>query len=445
MKAPELCTLKSIFGNHIVEVNNLCSKMEMWLSLKCPFSVALNQRIIHIFGFHFCMMRYFIPLFGFCILFNPALAQREDESEQVPVITKKDSTVVAEIDTKNFRITPFLAPSVSPEVGLMLTAGGLISFKLDRQNGKIQPSSIPFSVGYSTTGALIANFRPSLFFKNDKNRLMGDIWIKDMPDNFWGIGYDDGSNPSQPDTTTQYHRYWWQVFLKYSHRFGKNFYAGLLFDYNATTASDPGTRLLSNANYQLYGPNIKNVSLGLLAQYDSRDITVNAYKGLFLELSSNFYSATALEKPTYQILILDYRQYHQIKRPGRTLAWQIKTRVGTGQVPWPEMSQIGTPMDLRGYRWGRYRDRQMTYAITEYRHMFMRKKPRKDGEMMSRFGFVTWLATGSVANDFSSMNHWLPNAGVGVRYEVQKRMNARVDFGIGEDSNAVYISFNEAF
>jgi len=102
-------------------------------------------------------------------------------------------------------------------------------------------------------------------------------------------------------------------------------------------------------------------------------------------------------------------------------------------------------MDLRGYRWGRYRDRQMTFGITEYRHMFMRKNPRKDGEMMSRFGFVTWLATGSVANNFSTMKNWLPNGGVGIRYEVQKRMNARVDFGIGEDSKAFYISFNEAF
>jgi len=48
-------------------------------------------------------------------------------------------------------------------------------------------------------------------------------------------------------------------------------------------------------------------------------------------------------------------------------------------------------------------------------------------------------------NNFSTMKNWLPNAGVGIRYEVQKRMNARVDFGIGEDSNAFYISFNEAF
>ena len=75
----------------------------------------------------------------------------------------------------------------------------------------------------------------------------------------------------------------------------------------------------------------------------------------------------------------------------------------------------------------------------------MRKTQRKDGSMMSRFGFVGWLASGSVASDFPSFSNWLPNAGMGLRFEVQKRMNARLDFGIADDNIAFYISFNEAF
>jgi hypothetical protein len=43
------------------------------------------------------------------------------------------------------------------------------------------------------------------------------------------------------------------------------------------------------------------------------------------------------------------------------------------------------------------------------------------------------------------MKHWLPNAGVGLRFELQKRMNVRLDYGFGLDSQAFYISFNEAF
>lgn len=393
-----------------------------------------------------CFMKScFVLLCTFIFSCHTGFSQKDKGEENIPMVLKKDSTAYMELDLKKIRFTPFVAPAVSPEVGLMLTGGGLISFKTDRKDKLLQPSSIPFSFGYSSNGSANFNFRPSIFFKNDKNRITGDIWMKDMPDNYWGIGYDTGKKPSEPDSTTSYRRNWWQVYLKYVHQFKENFFAGVLFDYNRTVATNmsPEMRLdpvvINNGHY------IRNYSLGLLLQYDSRDITVNAYEGIFVELSSNFYRSEGFKKPNYQIVVLDYRQYQKIVRQGRTLAWQVKSRIGNGNVPWPEMSQIGTPFDLRGYRWGRYRDQNMLFGIAEYRHMFMRKTPRKDGEMMSRFGFVTWLASGSIGENFVDMTNWLPNGGVGLRFEIQKRMNARIDYGIGEDSSAIYISFNEAF
>ncbi len=373
------------------------------------------------------------------------VSKGQNELENMPIIHKKDSSVVGEVDLKKIRFTPFLAPSVSPEVGVMLVGGGLISFKLDRTNKFVQPSSVPFSFGYSTNGSANLNIRPSLFFKNDKNRVVGDIWMKNMPDNYWGVGFSAAKEPSKPDSTTNYRRTWWQVYLKYSHQFRKNLFGGLLFDYNQTDATSLNSTMEQDLYVNQFGRFIKNMSIGLLFQYDSRDLTINAYDGLFVEVSSNFYSSKAFTKPTYQILVLDYRQYEQIKRPGRTLAWQVKTRIANDGVPWTEMSQLGSPFDLRGYFWGRYRDKDMLFGIMEYRHMFMRKNPNKNGEMMSRFGFTTWLATGTVANNFTEMTNWLPNGGIGFRFEVQKRMNARVDYGIGNDTSAFYISFNEAF
>lgn len=370
-------------------------------------------------------------------------AQKDKDEDSMPLLRRQDSTSVGK--EKKIKFTPFLAPALSPEVGLMLTGGGLISFTVDRSDKLLQPSSIPFSFGYSTTGAANLNIRPSIFFKNDKNRVTGDIWMKDMPDNYWGVGYDAAKRPAQPDSTTAYWRNWWQVNLKYVHQFRDNFFGGTLIDFNRTKATSLSPQMLADPNVSSDGTSISNWSVGLLLQYDSRDLTVNAYEGVFVELSSNFYRSDGFGKPKYQVIVLDYRQYKQIKRPGNTLAWQVKTRIGNGDVPWPELSQIGTPFDLRGYRWGRYRDKNMLFGIIEYRYMFMRKTPRKDGNMMSRFGVVPWLATGSIANKYVDMTNWLPNAGLGLRIEIQKRMNARIDFGIGNDTNAFYISFNEAF
>ncbi|NJN28006.1 MAG: BamA/TamA family outer membrane protein [Cyclobacteriaceae bacterium] len=367
------------------------------------------------------------------------------KEEKMPVIQKKDSSAVGVMELNRLRFTPFLAPSVSPEIGLMLVGGGLVSFKLDRHNKLVQPSSVPFSIGYSTNGSANINFRPSLFFKNDKNRVIGDIWMKDMPDNYWGVGYEAGKAPSQPDSTTSYRRNWWQVYLKHSHQFRRHLFGGLVFDYNQTIASSMSPSMLLDESVQKYGSYIRNWSIGLLLQYDSRDLTINAYDGVFVELSSNFYRAEAFSKPYFQTFMIDYRQYEQVRRPGRTLAWQIKTRMAHDDVPWSEMSQLGSPFDFRGYFMGRYRDKNLLLGVVEYRHMFMRQKPAKNGNMMSRFGMTSWLASGSVASSLSEMNHWLPNAGLGIRFEVQERMNARIDYGFGNDSSALYISFNEAF
>ena len=372
-------------------------------------------------------------------------SQTVDNESEMPVIQRSDSTIVGQVDTKKVKFTPYIAPVVSPEVGAMLVGGGLVSFKLEADDARLQWSSIPFSIGYSSNGSLSINFRPTIFGKDDKYRISGDIWLKNMPDNYWGVGYEKALQPSEPDSTTEYHRNWWQVFLKTVFKIKPNFYAGILFDMNQTVASDMSLEMRTDPNVIRDGTNIKNWSFGLLAQYDTRDFNVNAYKGLFLELSSNFYVSELFGENNYQIVILDYRQYQTIKRKGSTLAWQVKSRLGADQVPWPEMSMVGTPFDLRGYRWGRYRDKVMLLGLLEYRYMFMRKHPRKDGNMMSRFGLVGWLGTGSIGNTVPDMTNWLPNGGFGFRFEIQTRMNVRIDYGIGNDTSALYVSFNEAF
>lgn len=158
------------------------------------------------------MNKFIILIFSFLLLNNLIFAQREAEKEEsMPFIYKKDSSIVGEMDLKNLRVTPFRASSVSPEVGLMLVGGGLVSFKIDKKSKILQRSSIPFSFGFSTNGSSNFNVKPALFLKNDKNRIIGDIGMKDIPDNYWGVGYEAGRNPSKPDSTTSYRRNWWQT------------------------------------------------------------------------------------------------------------------------------------------------------------------------------------------------------------------------------------------
>jgi hypothetical protein len=180
-------------------------------------------------------------------------------------------------------------------------------------------------------------------------------------------------------------------------------------------------------------------------RYDSRDFPENAFSGLLIELAGTAYGKHQKSNHIFRAIEFDYRQYQKIVREGSTLAWQIKGRNTVGDVPWSDLSMVGTPFDLRGYTWGRYRDESMVFALAEYRYMLPRKTPSSRGANYGPLGFVVWAGTGSVAPDANDFMYWLPNVGVGLRFEVQKRMNLRIDYGIGNDSRAFYFSFNEAF
>ena len=61
---------------------------------------------------------------------------------------------------------------------------------------------------------------------------------------------------------------------------------------------------------------------------------------------------------------------------------------------------------------------------------------------------VAWVAGGSifgVENNNEQNNRVLPNFGVGYRFEMQPRMNLRIDLGFGRETMGVYFNFNEAF
>ena len=385
--------------------------------------------------------------FIFLILFTAPLFSQDVDSvyQKKTFLQRMDSVSNWKVAHGRSTLTPFAAPSYSPETSVMITAGGLYTFKINPHDKLLSRSTVPFSIGYSTNGSLNTSIRANLYGLSDKLRITGEWWHKDMPDNYWGVGYDKGRYTPESDTTTAYHRKWMQLKFKIAYKVISDFYLGINYEYNQTQASDVNPVMALDSNYLLSGPNIYNSGFGLVLRWDSRDMPENAHKGLLLELAGTIYGKHSSGNSKFQVIELDYRQFQKIVRKGSTLAWQVKTRYSHGDVPWTDLSMIGTPFDLRGYTWGRYRDYSSLFILTEYRYMFGRKKPNSRGEMCGPFGFVVWGGTGSIAQDYGNFENWLPNAGVGIRIELVKRMNLRIDYGIGKDSNAFYFSFNEAF
>ncbi len=356
-----------------------------------------------------------------------------------------DSVQKWKIERGRSTLTPYIAPTYTPEMKFSLSAGGLYTFMMQKDNPVLSRSSVPFSIGYSTNGSLQISIRANIYGKNDKWRISGEYWNKNMPDNYWGVGYEMGRYTPKSDSTTGYHRNWKQLKFKMTFKVWNNLFIGFNYDYNQTVATEINNDMATDHDFLKHGSDVFNSGFGGVIRYDSRDFPENAYKGFFIEFAGTGYGKHTRSNNIFQVYELDYRQYQKIVREGSTLAWQIKTRNATGDVPWTEMSMVGTPFDLRGYTWGQYRDNTMLFVLTEYRHMFKRHKENFRGGTTGPFGFVVWLGTGSVAANYNEMINWLPNGGVGLRFELQERMNVRIDYGIGIESSAFYITFNETF
>jgi len=386
-------------------------------------------------------------LFSIFILNGPNLSgQTKQESKKETKTQKKADKAAAKqykIDNGKFMISPLIVPAYTPELGGLLAVGGLMSFKNNPDDTLTQRSTFPFTFALSTTGAVVFNGFLTSFWKEDKIRINGQFWYKDMPDNYWGVGYGNATTIPASDTTTAFDRQWFQINPQFLYQIKGYLYAGVNLDINYTKGTNAATPVENDPYYQQYNDKPFNSGLGLILQYDSRDVPVNAWKGLFANAVYTYYGSYLGGDNQYSMLDIDVRHYQNTGRKGSTFATQLRGRFGFGDVPYGEMSQLGTPFDLRGYTWGQYRDESMIFLLAEYRHQFT--KP--DGSF-SKSGAVAWLGGGSifgVDNTEETNNKVLPSFGVGYRLELQPRMNLRFDLGIGRETMGIYVNFNEAF
>lgn len=335
---------------------------------------------------------------------------------------------------------PFAAPAYTPELGPTLMGAMMISFKTDPSDTLIQRSSTPLNIGVSTRGSYFFNSIISTFWFEDRLRIFGELRFRNTPDHYWGVGYDLASSNPERNESTAYTRSMWKINPRILWQLREDFFLGLNIDYNRTSASDVNPSMMADPAFIEFGPVNFNSGLGLILRYDSRDVPVNAWSGMLIDLQGIAYTPVLGGNNSFTVIQLDIRKYLQILRPGSTLALQAKSRTSQGDVPYSDLSFLGSPYDLRGYYLGHYRDRSMIFGLAEYRHQFM----KRDGKL-SRHGVVGWLGTGSIGAKLSGFRSWIPNAGFGYRFEAQPRMNVRAEIGFGKDSMGFYISFNEAF
>ncbi|MDE6396808.1 MAG: BamA/TamA family outer membrane protein, partial [Muribaculaceae bacterium] len=265
-------------------------------------------------------------------------------------------------------------------------------------------------------------------FKHDLYRLNYDIYFYSFKDKFWGIGYKNAINDANE---TLYRRLQAQIRADLLFQLKPNLFLGPLaqFSYvNATRMSRP--ELLDGQALRTF-----TTGLGLSFVYDTRDFPLNAYKGVYVRFDQLFNPKFLGNKYAFSQSELTLCGYGQIWKNG-VLASMLHANLTYGNTPWGLMPTFGGSGNMRGYYEGRFRDKNAVDITFELRQRVWRRN-----------GIVLWVGAGSIFSEFSDFkwNHVLPNAGIGYRWEFKKRINVRLDYGVGKHQSGINFSINEAF
>ncbi len=343
-------------------------------------------------------------------------------------------------------VTPFFLPGYSPDIQFSLAAGAVVSFKTKQNDSSLPTSSVPVTVTYSSIKSFIVSSGWTTFWFHDRFRVNALIQYKASRDAYYGVGYENAVNTVFPDSTN-----FWRSFFIFQVRplwkLRKYLFAGISLDYNQNVLWKVNRHMAKDPYYLQYGQYISNTGIGAILSYDSRDFPQNAARGWYSTLIYTFYQKAFGGNTNFRALDFDTRIFLPLSSTKmHVLALNWRSRYVFGEPPFTSMISLGTSVDLRGFRFGQFRDFYLNYIMAEYRHKLYRSSGRP-----TRFGFVVWSGLGTIGPSFSDalFKRALPDFGIGVRFEVQPRLNLRIDLGYtpsrAGSHNATFFNFQEAF
>lgn len=327
------------------------------------------------------------------------------------------------------RIFPLPILFYTPETG---AAGGAAALLIYRDALAPRASSITGDVIYTQKKQIIVELSGDQYFSHGSYRLLSDIQYRKYPNKFFGIGNATASDDEENFTPKTF-------FL------GASFYASILsyvnlgpvIRYESTSMNEiqPGKRIAAGT---LTGSNGGVSSgLGFVANWDSRDNTFAARSGSFYQLTVLIYQKAYGSDFNYSDALFDLRNFFETA-PGHVLAVQAGCEFMGGDVPFQNLARFGGQNFMRGYFDGRYRDKHGAGIQAEYRL-----------PVWGRFGLVGFAGVAQVADRISHFGlgrFWFAGgAGIRFAWNPEERVNLRLDYGVGNNSDGMYITVTEAF
>lgn len=356
------------------------------------------------------------------------------------LLTSFSSFAQNELDTLYKRqFTGFPYPAYAQETSWEFGVVSLYQFKTKNATFDTRPSNLYFVGFYTLENQMLTKLEHTLFTKNEEWVLEGKLEFSKYPEKYYGIGNNTpNSNEQLMDWTKVELR---QQFLK---KLREKMFVGL--QYRFVNFWDIGVEDRADGTGSLEEiPGYKggiNSGLGIVYKWDKRDFVLAPTKGHFIEFRGELYSNIFGSDYNFSTYRLDMRKYFPLnkRKPHNTvLAFQGVVNQTYGDVPFRELSLMGSISMMRGVYEGRYRDNHMVAFQGEIRqHLFW------------RLGATAFVATAQVMPHWNAFlfDQFKMTGGAGLRLLINKKDRAtlRADYGVGPDgSSGLYLTFGEAF
>ncbi|MCM1164294.1 MAG: BamA/TamA family outer membrane protein [Muribaculaceae bacterium] len=338
---------------------------------------------------------------------------------------RANKTVVSRRPSFSFIGGPHASSDIG--VGIGLVAAGIYSTA--PEDTTLQPSNISLFADVTTKGFYKIGVRGLHLYHHADRRVDYELSFNLYSTYFWGIGYDAARTEVNK---TKYMLVDMMAESDHLWRLSGNFYGGPIARLNYIGAR----RIENDRVFKGIDCSHTSFGVGVRLMFDTRDNYTAPNHGWMGEMTQRFYPRFLGNKDrSFSSTEFAINHYIPVWKGG-VLASRLHGLFTYGATPWGLMPSIGGSYTLRGYYEGQYRDKCETDLTFELRQ-----------HVMGRSGLVFWGAMGAVYPSFHRFKTrmFLPNVGVGYRWEFKKNTNVRIDVGFGKSNTSFVLNINEAF
>ncbi|SMG33717.1 Surface antigen [Marivirga sericea] len=343
----------------------------------------------------------------------------------------------SDISKPQFLIYPTVAyaPETSWEFGL----SSLLVFyaKQDTTNRLSEVNGFTFFTLENQYGLW---FDHAIYSDQDKWFLLGRLRFQSFPLFYHGIGI---NSPEKYIARVDAN----QIFIKERllRKVKKNLFVGLEMDFQHLSSVDFVAAEDSNIEQlplPLGNQGSTNLGFGIGLVHDNRHNVLNVRKGFFSELALLHYNQSWGSSYDFTSVVSDTRLYRSVGK-NNVFAAQLLGQFNSGNVPFNQLALLGGESIMRGYYYGRYRDRNQLAAQIEYRFLPI------PFSFTDRIGAAIFAGAGKVFPEIRSfdLSNIVVSGGAGIRFLLfpKKDIYTRLDIAFTNEGPGYYLFIGESF